>query len=605
MEKSIATEKVIAVDEKQKRIVMTEESLLDISPDEMDQFLFRRSFDNTKRSSLILVDIEQSRSDEKGDISRRGRENRYRKDDDRSVSFSDDYCDTEGDLWHRFEGSRKSLHREGRGTGSEPVRSSSRSVGHEPTAGFPRTTGGEPVGLFNRRIDEAGPEPAWGKSHADGQASSRGDTRIYDCSTPRQPHSSRHLDSPSRREYSRDPRQENSADHSDGDNQKLHEQVPFTRPERSRNQPERSYNRPEYSYNRPEHSSEQTAGVRVDDVGTQERCYTSYLLRQNDSIDEKSGGTRRCIPSATYGAKLGTYNGMTCLETFLAKFDNCSHYFGWDTEDQLFQLKAALDGAAGQILWDLDRAATVEQIQRLLRCRFGNDNQAERFRAELRIRRLKRGESLQTLYLDICRLMTLAYPGPTSSLSEIVGRDAFLEALDDQQLRVRILEREPRTLDEALNAAVRLEAFDQKAPEEVLSKDDGSRGKTRFAKTVTQDKKGKTPSANPDKAEPGVWAEVLRRLDELSTEVKVLREERQPPKAVMQEAPRAVAVGLMKPVQRGSRAGNASDTEFSRAPRPPNRYQQGSRQRRDGNCRSCGEMGHWARECPHQESNMG
>ena len=469
------------------------------------------------------------------------------------------------------------------------------------------------IGGLTRR----GPEPAWGKSHADGQASIRGDTRIYDCSTPRQPHSSRYLDSPSRREYSRDPRRENSADYSHGDNQKLHEQVPFTRPERSCNQPERSYNRPpeysynrpeysynrpEYSYNRPKHSSEQTARVRVDDVGTQERCYTSY--GKTTRLDEKGGGTRRCIPSATYGAKLGTYNGTTCLETFLAKFDNCSHYFGWDTEDQLFQLKAALDGAAGQILWDLDRAATVEQIQRLLPCRFGNDNQAERFRAELRIRRRKRGESLQTLYQDICRLMTLAYPGPTSSLSEIVGRDAFLEALDDQQLRVRILEREPRTLDEALNAAVRLEAFDQKALEEVLSKENGSRGKTRFAKTVTQDKKGKTPSANPDKAEPGVWAEVLRRLDELSTEVKVLREERQPPKAVTQEAPRAVAAGLMEPVQRGSRAGNASDTEFSRAPRSPNRYQQGSRQRRDGNCRSCGEMGHWARECPHQESNM-
>ena len=47
--------------------------------------------------------------------------------------------------------------------------------------------------------------------------------------------------------------------------------------------------------------------------------------------------------------------------------------------------------------------------------------------------------------------MTLAYPGPSSDLSEIVGRDAFLDALGNQALRIRILEREPRTLDEALN----------------------------------------------------------------------------------------------------------------------------------------------------------
>ena len=56
--------------------------------------------------------------------------------------------------------------------------------------------------------------------------------------------------------------------------------------------------------------------------------------------------------------------------------------------------------------------------------------------------------------------MSLAYPGESSILSDIVGRDAFLEALDDQALRVRILEKEPTNLDDALNMANRLEAFD-------------------------------------------------------------------------------------------------------------------------------------------------
>ena len=56
--------------------------------------------------------------------------------------------------------------------------------------------------------------------------------------------------------------------------------------------------------------------------------------------------------------------------------------------------------------------------------------------------------------------MSLAYPGESSVLSDIVGRDAFLEALDDQAQRVRILEKEPKNLDDALNMASRLEAFD-------------------------------------------------------------------------------------------------------------------------------------------------
>ena len=56
--------------------------------------------------------------------------------------------------------------------------------------------------------------------------------------------------------------------------------------------------------------------------------------------------------------------------------------------------------------------------------------------------------------------MSLAYPGESSGLLDIVGRDAFLEALDDQALRVRILKNEPKNLDDALNMASRLEAFD-------------------------------------------------------------------------------------------------------------------------------------------------
>ena len=57
--------------------------------------------------------------------------------------------------------------------------------------------------------------------------------------------------------------------------------------------------------------------------------------------------------------------------------------------------------------------------------------------------------------------MSLAYPGPTSTLSEVVARDAFLEALDDPQLRIRILEREPTTLDEALRIACHYEALER------------------------------------------------------------------------------------------------------------------------------------------------
>ena len=55
--------------------------------------------------------------------------------------------------------------------------------------------------------------------------------------------------------------------------------------------------------------------------------------------------------------------------------------------------------------------------------------------------------------------MALAYPGENGRLSEMMARDAFLSALDDIGLEVRVREREPVDLDAALRLAIRLEVY--------------------------------------------------------------------------------------------------------------------------------------------------
>jgi hypothetical protein len=175
------------------------------------------------------------------------------------------------------------------------------------------------------------------------------------------------------------------------------------------------------------------------------------------------------------------------LDTFLAKFNNCAKFFKWSDNEQLFFLKASLDGQAGQLLWHSDSVQdTVEKIIELLQNRFGQRNQAERYRAELRIRKQQKNESLQSLYQDVCRLMSLAYIGPITSTIEIVAHDAFLEALDDSHLRVRILEREPKNLEEALKIATRLEAFDKAGvSSQRSSNDESGRQNVRQFRTIT------------------------------------------------------------------------------------------------------------------------
>jgi len=156
---------------------------------------------------------------------------------------------------------------------------------------------------------------------------------------------------------------------------------------------------------------------------------------------------------------LGSYDGTTPLETYLAKLENCAEDYGWSARDRLCHLKASLSGQAGEVLWQLKPGATADDVIKLLRNPFGNVNQMERFRAELQSRRRRKGESLQSVYNDVRRLLASSFPGHSGEVCEVLGRDAFLRALGGQSLRVRVLDQQPATLDDALAIACRMEAY--------------------------------------------------------------------------------------------------------------------------------------------------
>jgi len=81
------------------------------------------------------------------------------------------------------------------------------------------------------------------------------------------------------------------------------------------------------------------------------------------------------------------------------------------------------------------------------------------------------------------RLIAFAFPGQTGPLYEIVARDAFLDAIDNASIRLRVLEREPSMLDEALTIAIRLEALGFKAVDNP-SLDDERRTRERQVRVV-------------------------------------------------------------------------------------------------------------------------
>ena len=91
--------------------------------------------------------------------------------------------------------------------------------------------------------------------------------------------------------------------------------------------------------------------------------------------------------------------------------------------------------------------------------RYGNSQQHEKFKLELKSRRRKRDEDIQSLAQEIERFACRAYPRAPADLRETLSLHSFIDALDDPYLQCRLREREPSTLNEAVAAALRHEAI--------------------------------------------------------------------------------------------------------------------------------------------------
>ena len=323
---------------------------------------------------------------------------------------------------------------------------------------------------------------------------------------------------------------------------------------------------------------------------------------EEGGVEDTKGDRRAKHNSTTFPhVKLGAFKGESCLETFLAKFENLSAYVGWSARDRLFHLQASLEGAAGQVLWDAGTQTSAEEIVRRLRARFGNEHQSERFRAELRSRRRKKGETLQAVYNDVCRLLALAYPGPTNATTVIVGRDAFLDALNNHEMRIRVLEKEPSTLEEALSIACRLEAYErvpiEKAVEEIVDEDRG-RNRIRHARQLQV--------ASASDVRDRALEQITQQLAELRQMVGH-REANREPRGPAEAAPAVNAWSRPATTAPVAPAADVVDSNSYYAYPPPGaapRRTKGRGGPARAGCFQCGDPTHWKNECPYRLTQL-
>src|SRR6218665_1699199 len=178
----------------------------------------------------------------------------------------------------------------------------------------------------------------------------------------------------------------------------------------------------------------------------------------SERLLERLGGLLRSRPAPM---KPGRFDGTGSLESLLSQFEVCARHNRWTNSGKTDYLRCSLEKAATQLLWDFGSRQDVsyEELVGRLRQRYGTEGQAETFRAQLYYRRQRAEENLSDLLHDIRRLVVLAYPVPTNETTEIIAKDAFIEALRDRELALKTREREPKSLDEAYRTALRLEAY--------------------------------------------------------------------------------------------------------------------------------------------------
>ena len=86
------------------------------------------------------------------------------------------------------------------------------------------------------------------------------------------------------------------------------------------------------------------------------------------------------------------------------------NYVSYNSKEQLIYLRSSLEKYAGQVLWDYSSETTTtypSKIIKILKERFGEANQSDNYRFELKSRRRRLDETLRNLHFDIRKLAAL------------------------------------------------------------------------------------------------------------------------------------------------------------------------------------------------------
>lgn len=180
--------------------------------------------------------------------------------------------------------------------------------------------------------------------------------------------------------------------------------------------------------------------------------------------------------------KLERYDGKAPWHTYLRHFELVALMNRWDCQTKALKLATSLTGTAQRALngLALPTLYDYDALRKALERRFDPVEKAELVRVQLRNRRQSNQETLVDLSDDIRHLVDRAYAGLQEEAKEAMALDYFLNAVDDSEVRVKLLQMGVSSLHEAVHLGSELVSI-QKAETERQTK------RTRSAKIAEKD----------------------------------------------------------------------------------------------------------------------
>jgi hypothetical protein len=173
---------------------------------------------------------------------------------------------------------------------------------------------------------------------------------------------------------------------------------------------------------------------------------------------KEMAGHARGTGNGTCAVTPPKFNGTTSWSVFRHQFETVAEHNGWTPKGKSTYLITALEDRATDVLHGISKGATYEEILQALENCLKEELFASAYCSQLKVRTQKAGESLQDFATAIQQLARRTYPAsPEEHIRREAGK-AFVESIQDYEIKIRLLLGGEKTLSEALRQALEVHA---------------------------------------------------------------------------------------------------------------------------------------------------